>query len=484
MPWAQGGCCCAVFITTSVLALFCLAAFESIIRPALKLSRSRQQHHSLFLAGIVTFCILSCAGPALHGSFGVTPVGVNVSELVSSQVQLHHPASSPVSPSAMMQSTSLATAEIASSSIIVHRPPALHMVYTSTDSVKRATLPAAIGVSATTMAVWQPHPDTAVDFDAPKAFITACTPASTGPGAQHLPASNHASGAMVLVSLGTVQVVSSYIIARHPAPNLLFFHTYLKINTCADATKSLHCNSTRSSIFVLVVFATHSIQTAALTSPAPMLPATSSAPSPSDICHMENGLHDSVSHNFTQSPATAVTTPQACGTRQAALFAVHAVNTSAVIHSMAQPTALPPGAFNMLGGRTPLLTTANIWPAAPSMIHFMTQPPALLPGSYITPGGRAPLTTTAYIQVDLPTVTLLRTKAQLPALLPGSYIKPGGEAIPNTNISLPYSGLVPTIAQPVALPSSTYSKLDGWAISSEGAGTHLPHQNVTSGEWL
>ena len=455
-----------------------------MIRPALKLRRRRQKHQSLLLAGILTFCILSCAGPALHGSFGVTPVGV--SQLVSSQVQLHHPASSPVSPSAMMQSTSLATAEIASSSVIVYRPPAVHMVFTSTDSVKRATLPATIGVSATTMAVWQPHSDTAVDFDAPKAFITACIPASTGPGAQHLPASKHASAAMVLVFPRTVQVVSghTFIMARDPALNVPSFHTYLNIATCADATKSLHCDGTRSSILVLVVFATHSIQTSAVTTLAPMLPATSSAPSLLDICYMESGLHDSVLRNFTQSAATAVTTPQACGTRQAALFAAHAVNTSTVILSMAQPTALPPGAFNMLGGRAPSLTTANIRPAAPSMIRFMTQPPALLPGSYITPGGRAPSPTSAIIRVISPTAIMLHTKAQLPALLPGPDIKPGGKATSNTNTSLPYPRLVPTMTHAMALSSSAYSKLDGGAISSEGVGTHLPHQNVTSGEWL
>ena len=278
--WAQGGCCCAVFITTSVLALFGLAAFESIIRPGLKLKRSRQKHQSLLLAGILTFCILSCAGPAMHGSFGVAPVGV--SELMSSQVQLYHPAFSPISPSAMMQSTSPTTAETASSSFIVYRPPALNMASISTDSVKRATFPAAISVSATTMAVWQPHPDTAIDFDAPKTFVTAYISASTGPGAQHLPVSNRASCAMVLVFLETVHVVSdsTLLMARHHAANLLSFHIYLYINTCADPTVPLHCNGLRSSILVVVVFATHSTQTTALTTPAPMLPTTFNAPNP------------------------------------------------------------------------------------------------------------------------------------------------------------------------------------------------------------
>lgn len=227
------------------------------------------------------------------------------------------------------------------------------------------------------------------------------------------------------------------------------------------------------------MFATHSIQTAALTMLAPMLPTTFSAPNPFDVCYMGIGLHGSVSRNFT--PATAVTIPQACGTRQATLFLALQISTSTMVSSMAQPTALLPGAINMLGGRAPLLTTANIWPAAPSMVHFMTQPPALLPGSYIMPGGRAPLSTSANLR---PTATMPHTMTQLPALLPGSYIKPGGEATSSTNMSLPYSKFVPTMTHAMTLPSRAYSKLDGWAISSEGAELQLSHLNVTSGEWL
>ena len=204
---------------------------------------------------------------------------------------------------------------------------------------------------------------------------------------------------------------------------------------------------------------------------------------PFDVCYMGSGLHGSVSRNFTL--ATVVTIPQACGTRQATLFLALQISASTMVSSMAQPTALLPGAINMLGGRAPLLTTANIWPATPSVVHFLTQPPALLPGSYIMPGGRAPLSTSANLR---PTATMPRTMTQLPALLPGSYIKPGGKATFSTNMSLPYSRLVPTMTHAMTLPSSLlYARLyarDGWAISSEGAELQLSHLNVTSGEWL
>lgn len=510
----------AVFITTSVLALFCLAAFESIIRPSLKLRRSRQKNQRWLLAGILTFCILSCAGPALHGSFSVKAVGM--SELRPSQAELYHPPAlslpSPVSPSAMVQSTSLTTAEMASSSVIVYRPPTVHMVSTRTDPMKRPLCSAAVGLGAVTVTVWQPHPDTAFHFDAPKAFFTAYIPMSIISSARHLSASNHASGAIVLVSSKTVQVVwsCSLLTTQHPAAILPSTDTSNGVNTSAVATVPLHYNAMRSSILVLVVFATHSIQTAALTPPTPVLPAASSAPRHFDVCYMGSGLHASVS----QPPATTVTTPQACGTRQAALFLTYQVNTSTVISSMAQPTALPPGAFNMPGGRAIAFIRSTIWQASPLVVHYVVQPPALLPGSDIMPGSKAPYSTSANILVMSPTATMLRTKAQppallpgsyimpggrapssttanfgptatmphtkaqLPALLPGSYIKLGGEAISNTNMSLPYSRLVPTMTHAMALPSSTCSKLGGRAISSEGAKIQLPHLNSTFGECL
>lgn len=62
------------------------------------------------------------------------------------------------------------------------------MAVTSTDPVKRASFPAAVGLAAVIAAVWQPHPYTAIHSVANTACVsTNLIPAPTVPGAQHTP---------------------------------------------------------------------------------------------------------------------------------------------------------------------------------------------------------------------------------------------------------------------------------------------------------